>query len=227
MSFDVALRLTEIMLALALAQQSLEHLAKPRDGRGLFSVRLVLCLALLTGIGAPWAMAGLFLCELALLRRFQGVYNGGSSKMSVLIVTCIFAAHIAPDRDWQELAMAYLAAQLILSYFVSGYIKIIKHEWRSGAALCDVFRYSAYPVSERLRIWADRPRVLWGMSWGVMGFEVVFPLTILHPVALCVGLIVAGSFHLSNALFFGLNRFFWIWLCAYPSLIWFQGRILG
>jgi hypothetical protein len=44
-------------------------------------------------------------------------------------------------------------------------------------------------------------------------------------VSLIVALVVAAGFHLANACVFGLNRFFGIWLAAYPSLIWLQGRI--
>ena len=36
---------------------------------------------------------------------------------------------------------------------------------------------------------------------------------------------LATLFHLGNALLFGLNRFFWIWLAAYPALLWFQQRV--
>lgn len=227
------LRLTEIMLALAIAQQSLEHLADPPAlaHRRVFAARLALCAPLLMGLATGPALAALFVLELVLLHLFNGPYNGGASKMTALIVTCLAAAHLAPwltqDPNWHALPIAYLAAQLTLSYFVSGYIKIINPDWRAGRALRDVFRFSAYPVSERLRGWADRPKLLWAMSWGVIGFEVVFPLTLLHPMALAAGLIVAASFHLSNALFFGLNRFFWIWLCAYPSIIWLQDRVFG
>lgn len=219
-------RLSEVMLALAIAQQSAEHLVGPRRERAVFVLRLVLSGALLFGAPAGAVMGGLFTLELAMLLLFNGPYNGGASKMTTLIVACLAAYHAAPSAFWQEMAISYLAVQLTLSYFVSGYIKVVNPEWRSGRALVDVFRFSAYPVSERLRLWADRPGVLGRMSWGVMGFELVFPLCLLHPVALAGALVVAGSFHLSNALFFGLNRFFWIWLCAYPSIIWFQGRVM-
>jgi hypothetical protein len=40
-------------------------------------------------------------------------------------------------------------------------------------------------------------------------------------------LALAAAFHLANACLFGLNRFFWVWLAAYPSLIWLQHRIFG
>ena len=225
MTLDLAMRVTEVMLALAMIQQGLEHL---RDkGRTLFALRIALCLWVLSGVTTGFALLGLFSTSLVHLHRFGGPYNGGSDKMTILIVTCLMVAQIGPSPLWAELAMAYLAVQLVLSYFVSGYVKIVKPEWRLGQALVDVFTFSAYPVSESLRGWAAHPRLLQVMSWGVMGFEVLFPLALLHPVALYAGLAIAATFHLANAFLFGLNRFFWIWICAYPSLIWFQGRLEG
>ncbi|MEM5470039.1 HTTM domain-containing protein [Celeribacter marinus] len=227
LSLSETVRLTEVLLSLAVIQQSAEHMTRAGMERLIFGIRVLIALALLFGGNAGASIAGLFAVELVMLHRFQGPYNGGSSKMTLLIIACLGAYHIATTERGRELAVAYLAAQLTLSYFVSGYVKVIRPEWRSGAALTDVFRFSAYPVSERLREWAARPRALWAMSWGVMGFELAFPLTLLHPLALIAGLLVAASFHLSNALFFGLNRFFWIWICAYPSILWFQGRVFG
>lgn len=224
MTLEFAVRISEIMLALAIFQQSLEHL-KDRQGRALFAVRIVLCGVLLTGVASGVALAGLFATSIAYLQRFAGPYNGGSDKMTILIIFCLMIARLGPSPLWAELAMSYLAVQLVLSYFVSGYVKIVKPEWRSGQALVDVFTFSAYPVSESLRGWADRPRLLQAMSWGVMGFEVLFPVALLHFATLGVGLAIAATFHLANAFLFGLNRFFWIWVCAYPSLIWFQGRV--
>ncbi len=188
--------------------------------------RLLPCVMMIAGVYQDWAVWMLFLYGIVLLHRFDGPYNGGSDKMTMLILACLSAYHLAPDPRWQDMAMAYLALQLVLSYFVSGYIKVIKGDWRRGEALQDVFRFSAYPVSENLRGWATRPKLLCLMSWAVMGFEVAFPLVLLHPYALYLGLLIAGAFHLANACLFGLNRFFWIWLCAYPSLIWFQDRIM-
>lgn len=225
MSFELLLRLTEMLLALAVLQTVVEHFSQGRD-RALFALRGLGCLWLLAGwhpeIGSMW----LWITSILLLHRFNGPYNGGADKMTMLITTCLMAAHLLP-LQWAELAMAYLAVQLILSYFVSGYVKIIKAEWRSGQALVDVYRFSVYPVSEDLRKWASHPKLLWLMSWAVMAFEVVFPFTLMHPVALWGAMLIAGTFHLANAALFGLNRFFWIWLCAYPSLIWFQDRVFG
>jgi len=123
-------------------------------------------------------------------------------------------------------AFGYLGLQLMLSYFISGWVKVVNPEWRDGRALADVFRFSAYPVSEDLRRLADRPRLLLVMSWAVMLFELAFPLTLLSRESLIVGLVIAGTFHLANACLFGLNRFFWTWLSVYPAILWLQARVV-
>ncbi|WP_424933194.1 HTTM domain-containing protein [Amaricoccus macauensis] len=225
MSFEVALRLTEIIMALCFLQQSAEHMAGFPDERRLYAARAILSAVLLTGIATPIILLGLSGIVLLTLHRFQGPYNGGSDRMGILVLVCVTAAHLAPTRELAETFYAYLAFQLVLSYFISGWVKVKNQEWQRGRALRDVFLFSAYPVSEGLRGWADRPRVLLVMGWAVVIFELVFPLALLHPLALHGALAVAAAFHFSNACFFGLNRFFWIWLSAYPSIIWLQGRL--
>lgn len=227
MMLEAALRATEILLALAFIQQSAEHLFTTKKDRLVFSLRIVCCLALLAGVQTIPALVGLAAISLVLLSRFQGPYNGGSDRMSVLILWCLLITKIVPSLFWQEVVFGYLAFQLTLSYFISGKVKLLNPEWRSGRALQDVFAFSAYPVSEGLRRLADLPTLLWVMSWLVIGFEVLFLLTLLHHKALIAALCIGSCFHLANACLFGLNRFLWIWIAAYPSLLWFQDRIFG
>ena len=225
MSFYLALRLTEILLALAVIQHSAEHMTRPGD-RPLFAPRIALAGLMLAGVGTAWVTWALWGIGLLILRRYDGPYNGGSDKMTLLALTCLACAHLPTDPFWQELALAYLAVQLTLSYFVSGWIKVINPDWRSGTALADVFRYSAYPVSTRLRRLANWPHTVFAASWAVMTLEVAFPLSLLHPWALATALTACALFHLSNACLFGLNRFVWAWLSAFPALIWLQDRLV-
>jgi hypothetical protein len=225
MSFDLAIRLTEILMALAFIQQSLEHLRGLKDERILFLPRIFLSALLLAGLWPGWVCVALLINALFILNRFQGPYNGGSDRMSLLILCCLCLVHFLPVLRWQEVAFGYLSVQMVLSYFMAGFVKIMNPEWRHGRALQDVFLFSAYPVSEALRGWAKWPRLMLMMSWAVMLFELVFPLTLLTQTTLIIGLIIAASFHLANACLFGLNRFFWIWLAAYPSILWLQFRI--
>ncbi len=225
MTLSFAARLTEMLLALALIQQSLEHLPRFKTERLLFGARIVLCGLVIVGVASPWPLVALAGLSLLILQRFQGPYNGGSDRMGLLALWCLTLSALMPTPALRELPFGYLGAQLILSYLISGGVKIVNPDWRSGRALADVFRFSAYPVSEGLRRWADRPRVLLAMSWAVMLFELAFPLTLLWKPALIAGLAVAATFHLANACLFGLNRFFWTWLSVYPAILWLQGRL--
>jgi len=225
MTYALAARLTEVLLCLAFAQQSLEHLRGFADERRLHAVRLALCILILGGLFAPWPLFGLAGLSLFILHRFQGPYNGGSDRMGLLALWCLALSRAAPNEAWRELLFGYLGAQLTLSYFISGWVKVVNPEWRNGRALRDVFQFSAYPVSESLRGWAARPRLLFAMSWAVMLFELAFPFALLSRPTLVAALAVAGTFHFANACLFGLNRFFWTWLATYPALLWLQARV--
>ncbi len=215
----------ELLLGCAFVQQSIEHVFGPLTVRWLFVPRLLLALLLIAGVAPLPVLSALFVLGLAALVRFDGAYNGGSDRLGLLLLFCLLAARALPDSLWSEVALGYLAVQLLLSYFSAGWVKFINPEWRSGRALRDVFMFSVYPVSESLRGWQHWPRLLCGMSCGVILLEVLFPLALFDARALWLALLLAGLFHLANAVLFGLNRFLWVWLAAYPALFWFQGRL--
>lgn len=225
MLLEQAVRYSEIILAFAFIQQSVEYIRGLQPEKTLGVIRLLLSLLLLMGFQPVLVEAALLIIACFLLYRFQGPYNGGSDCMSILVLLCLFLSHIAPTVFWQQLALGYLAFQLTFSYFQSGYIKIINADWRSGQALTDVFVITAYPVSKHARRWAQSPQLMLLMSWLVIVFELLFPLSLLNQYALIVALAIAATFHLANACLFGLNRFFWIWPAAYPIILWFQSRI--
>ncbi|NKB51263.1 MAG: HTTM domain-containing protein [Rhizobiaceae bacterium] len=225
MTLEDALRATELLLAWALILQSCEHFVTASHNKALFLLRIICCIVLAIGIAPLLSLAMLAAISLIMLHRFQGPYNGGSDRMSVLIVWCLLIAHAVPTTMLREAAFGYLAAQVVLSYFISGWVKLVNPQWRSGRALRDVFAFSAYPVSEELRQLANYPRLCWVMAWSVMVFEVLFPIALVDQTLLIIALAIGAAFHLANACLFGLNRFFWIWLSAYPSLLWLQSRV--
>jgi hypothetical protein len=227
MTLELSIRYAEVILSIAIFQQSLEFLHAGTQEKWLGIVRMVLVVFLLLGLQPLLVESLLLLTSICLLVRFQGPYNGGSDTMTFLVLLCLWCSHLAPTMYWQEIAIAYLAVQLILSYFQSGWVKVVNPEWRSGRALYNVFALTAYPVSESVRRFAQKPGLLLVMSWLVIIFELLFPLVLFNQLLLYVGLFVAVLFHLANACLFGLNRFFWIWPAAYPIIIWFQIRVTG
>ncbi|MEP3638021.1 MAG: HTTM domain-containing protein [Paracoccaceae bacterium] len=227
MTLDIAIRWTEVLLAFAILQQSIEHLTAGRSERNLVALRIPVAAVLLCGFASAYAVWILMGLSVLSLRRFDGPYNGGADKMSLLILTCLSLAHIAPTRFWAEMALSYLAIQVVLSYFVSGWVKLRNPDWRNGTALRDVFGFSAYPATENLRRLSDAPLLTFAASWVVIAIEVTFPLALASSVVLLAALAATAVFHLANVVVFGLNRFLWAWLAAYPSLIWFQMRVVS
>lgn len=222
MAFETALRLVEVGLALAILQRGAEHL---RHDVWLFVPQMVCAGMVLAGFAVPVALFGAWAFGVAQLWQFRGPYNGGADKMLLLGLTCATVATTVPPAA--ELALAYLAVQLVLSYVVSGWVKLRNPEWRSGQALAEVFAFSIYPISTATRAWASHTTALRRASWAVIGFEVAFPLALVSAPILWIALAGAATFHLLNAWMFGLNRFVWAWLPAFPALIWLQSRLLG
>lgn len=227
MSFELAVRLSEIALGFLFLLQMGEHLRSASYERFLFIWRGVMAVFLATGFMPSFVYVSLIMNALFILYRFQGPYNGGSDRMSLLLLCCLAFAHFLPEQYMKEMALGYLALQLILSYFIAGYVKVVNSEWRRGRALQDVFLFSAYPVSETTRRWADKPYLLLAMSWSVMLLELLFPIFVFNAYMLYAALFLTGLFHIANACLFGLNRFFWAWIAVYPILIWFSSQFLG
>lgn len=225
LEFDQAMRLVELGLAWAVIQRGQEHLERPEQW--LFAVQIGLAVLLLGGWARAEALWALWGCAVWQLHVFRGPYNGGADKMAVLVLTCLGGAHLAEGTVWAEMAMGYLALQVLLSYFVSGWVKLRSHDWLSGMALTNVFAWSIYPVSQSVLDLAARRRLVAVGSWLVIAFELALPLSLLAPVLLAASLCLAACFHLVNAMLFGLNRFFWVWIATYPALFWFQGRLLS
>lgn len=235
LTFAGALRLTEVLVGLALVQQSAEHVfgracptatgGEPTRWRAVFALRVLagvlMVFGLLVGVTTVVALA----TGLALLARHDGPYNGGADRMTLLVLTCLALAQWLPGDRWAMLAFGYLAVQLVISYFMSGWVKLVNPDWRSGRALGDVFGFSAYPVSEALRALSQRPVTLRLASWGVIGFELAFPLALFTVPTLLGALAIACVFHTANALVFGLNRFVLAWASAFPALWWFSADL--
>ena len=170
---------------------------------------ILLTLRLLAAAGAliypnPIVIAILLLTSWALAIRWRGTFNGGSDAMTFLILSAWLVAAIVPR--FESVCLLYIAIQLILSYFVAGIVKIMSPQWRSGQALTYFFHQYGFQVSTM---------TAFILSWGVITVECLFPFAVFAPTAF-VGIVII--FHLANVYIFGLNRFFFAWLAAYPAL---------
>jgi hypothetical protein len=182
----------------------------PRFIRPLLkSNRLLLTVRLLAAIGAllfgePLFIAILLLSTWGIAIRWRGTFNGGSDAMTFLILAAWLVAACFPSLE--SVCLLYVAIQLVLSYFVAGIAKAINPQWRSGEALSYFFAQSGFKIS---------PQTSLALSWLLLLIECSFPLAFFAPKLF---VIMAIAFHVANVYIFGLNRFFFAWLAAYPAL---------
>lgn len=163
----------------------------------------------------PAVAAAVALAQPLASARFGGAYNGGSDAMLV-VITSGLAVALGIDA---RLGLAWVAAQLALSYVVAGLAKLREPGWRDGTALPRLLAAPQYGAPAWARAALARRGVARAASWAVLALECGFPLALTGPAAAQGILAAAGAFHLVNAALLGLNRFAWAWLAAYPALL--------
>jgi hypothetical protein len=223
-----------------------EFRALPRPLRALLDVLLndrsfpaLLALQLAFALALPWTTRPLvplclFVTALLVCVRFRGTYNGGSDAMTLVLVLGSVIARLGPEvapggqpsSVWQRAGLGYIAAQLVLSYFLAGISKLRSSSWRRGLALPRLLRAHAYavPVPMQDALTGSTRALL--TSWLVMLFECLFPVAPwLGPAGCALVLTFGVAFHAFNAVALGLNRFLWAWLAAYPALLFWSTQL--
>ncbi|MDF3066701.1 MAG: hypothetical protein K0R38_2302 [Polyangiaceae bacterium] len=188
----------------------------------LLGVRLLLALALVGGVGL--AAPALLVTQLAIGARFRGTFNGGSDYMTVVVLLGVSgAACFSSSPRAVKACLGYVCVQLVFSYFIAGVIKVARPRWRSGSGLGVLLASNRYGAPPWLtRPFLARPWLGRAATWAVLAFECGFPAALLGPRVALAFLGVGALFHLGNVLAFGLNRFFFAWLAAYPALLFFS-----
>jgi hypothetical protein len=151
------------------------------------------------------------------LRNTYGL--DGSDQMQTVVLSGLLLFHAAADDTGRKIALGFIAAQAMLSYFAAGYAKLISPMWRDGSALSGVLDTKSYGNAAATRILRQWPAVSKAACWSTLVFECLMPLLVLTGPTGCVVFIAAGlAFHAGIALTMGLNLFFWSFTATYPCL---------
>lgn len=193
-------------------------------------LRLLAAVMIAFGGGSLALLFFVFLGNVLILIRWRGAFNGGSDFMTLVVLTGLLIVYAVGAWGDGELGVQaglwYICIHAITSYFVSGWVKILRHEWRSGQAMTIFLNgaiYGPLPAGHLLR----RPALAFMGSWAFILWECAFPFALVNPahaVAFCA---IAAIFHFLVFCFFGLNRFFWAWMCSFPAIIWCAGQRFG
>lgn len=174
----------------------------------------------------PALIVFLLISHLLICIRFRGTFNGGSDMMTVIVLTGVLISLSATSAFIQKLGLIYLSIHTLYSYFKAGLFKVIHLDWRTGRALPAFLDRSIYPDIRAISRWVQKkPGLSLTLSWAVLVFELGSLGLLLHPNLRFTYFVLALIFHFINFLNFGLNRFFWIWLSAWPAVIFSLGLI--
>lgn len=188
----------------------------------LLRIRLVLALAVPFTDGR---LRGVLLAALAVLFGLWALRSpygqDGADQMTLVLTISVATADLVASPAARQVAAAFIAAQLTLSYFVAGMAKAASPVWRSGDALLLIFRTRIYGhpwIHDRLRA---SPGLAVAGCWGVFLLETAFPAWLVTPFP--VGLTLGAGlllFHLGAAALMGLNTFLVAFAGGYPCWLW-------
>lgn len=203
-------------------RQVLDFLYRPTLYAGMLGLRATLALVLMLGQAGPVSAVLLFGMALLLLLRWRGAFNGGSDFMTLVGLTGLLLAHVLglftdPAKAW-HVALWYVAVQSLSSYFVSGWVKLMRPEWRSGRAMTVFLDNGVYGPLPQSSIYRWPPLAML-CSWCFTLWEGLFPLALLDVRLAALFCAIATVFHFLVFWFFGLNRFFWAWLSTFPAIL--------
>lgn len=155
---------------------------------------------------------------LLVLRSHFG--NDGADQMSNLIFGALALAYLHPTEQTEKIALWFIAAQATLSYVTSGLAKLTVKKWRSGEHLIGVFRTSSYGHRLVGLLLMRNPRLAACAAMAVIIGECTFPVVFVLPVPYSLPWLIGGlGFHVSSAIFMGLDTFFWSFSATYPAIL--------
>lgn len=186
-------------------------------------LRVFLCLLLfifsLLNIVSPTLICSVFF--LNLLMNFRSPYGlDGSYQMTLVI---LFALSIGSlfgiSSPISTICLLFIAGELLISYFIAGFNKLISPMWRTSSALHGIFSTRSYGHAFFFQLINQMQLLTTFLSWFIILFEMLF-FTVLffHPMYTILFFTIGFLFHAFNAVFMGLNNFLLTFSAAYPAL---------
>ncbi len=221
---NLTLRLFAVSIFIQQMEYSLIYLKNQKNKFIKFPFFLLniitLCISCVCIFDPHISFAPYFLASLMIqYYQFQGLFNGGSSSMSHQVALALnigfFLNHLNLSGKF---VLYYIGIQGIFSYWIAGIVKLIEPDWRSGHTLRQILLFSNYQIPLKFKIIAQNHLMTLIASWVTIIFELFFPISLLNKNLLYFFLFSFFIFHIMNAIVFGLNRFIFAWLAAYPAI---------
>lgn len=146
------------------------------------------------------------------------VGRDGADQMQNILWAGFFAYCLPLNEIVQLVAVGFIAAQLILSYYTSGISKLISPVWRNGTAVHLITRMASYCPAGVAKLFNKRFYSLL-FCWLTILFEILSPFLLLFGTEGAIIFIILGTFfHIGIAITMGLTTFVFAFLATYPIL---------
>ncbi|MGC4004443.1 MAG: hypothetical protein QM811_15525 [Pirellulales bacterium] len=171
-------------------------------------------------------LLGVLLVSHALL-HFRCVYGlEGADQMHFLVTAALWVDSLFQDPSVRDYSLGFIALQGCLSYFVAGVAKLFGPLWRDGTAIGHILNTRSFGARWVASFFSRRPNFGCAATYGVLAFELLFPLTLVLPTSAALGILALGVlFHVVNAFVMGLNLFVWSFVATYPAVLYLGCRI--
>jgi hypothetical protein len=200
----------------------LDQLFAPQVLHAQLLLRVVAVVVLVVQGSSLALVLFLFISHVLMLLRWRGAFNGGSDFMTLIVLTGMLIAQCMaqagdPELGWRA-GLWYISLQTVTSYFMSGWVKLLQPQWRSGEALVVFLNGAIYGPLPGCHL-LSRPLLARAAAWAFIVWECCFPLAFIGPFPALFFCATAVVFHFLVFWFFGLNRFFWAWLATFPAIL--------
>lgn len=191
----------------------------PRGMQCVFLTQVVAAVLAISRLGPEVLWIAVVLAAHVTLHVRNTYGLDGSDQMQTIVLIALLVFHLAPNDIGKAIALGFVAAQSLLSYFSAGLAKLISPMWRDGTAISGVLDTVSYGNSLLTRIMLRHHFVAKALCWSTLLFECLMPLLVLTGPGGCLVFIAAGiAFHAGIAITMGLNLFLWSFAATYPCL---------
>lgn len=167
---------------------------------------------------------GVFFFHLWRLYSAGGGWLRGSESLALwLLCSATVAACLGANSLPAKAMFLYVGVQTGLSYFLAGLHKMKEPMWLQSKAIQLWLKDS--PVQLPTWLSAGAIRFRHPLHLGVIAAEVGIAIVVFYPRILAAYLILALLFHWLLAEILGLRRFLWIWISAFPALIYLSSLL--
>ncbi|MDN3505131.1 MAG: hypothetical protein P0S95_06115 [Rhabdochlamydiaceae bacterium] len=180
------------------------------------------CLVVLScfGVVYPTLILVLFFLHFLIGLRNHYSLDGAHQMYMVILFALSLGSFAGVDSNISIYCLWFITAELIISYFIAGITKITSPIWRTSSAINVIFATRSYGSAFLYNLFRQNNTLAVISSWCVFLFEMLFFIVLFcDPIYTPIFFGLGFIFHLSNAIFMGLNSFLFAFSITYPSLM--------